>query len=258
MRPARIGRIFLQVAVPAALATVLLAGAAAGAGPLASPHYRIAAGALAGVSGRVAAQACPTVARPPCPSPVPPAAQPQAGGLDPTLARALEQRAAAGPLAVELFVMSRCPYGNLAEDALLPWLAAHPAVNFSLQFIADQAAGAAAGARFTSLHGPAEVTEDLRQVAVSQAAPGKLAGYLQCRAGNYQQEDGWRACAARAGLDPSRLADPDSDPAAAEGLAASLQHAASLDVHASPTLYLNGERYANTIFMLPAAAGGCR
>ena len=84
---------------------------------------------------------------------------------EPSLKEILEQRMR-GPMKpqVELFVMSFCPFGVQAEKELLPFIAKYgDAVDFNLRFIANLAEEDASGEpKFTSLHGEAEVIENLR------------------------------------------------------------------------------------------------
>ncbi|MDR3576980.1 MAG: hypothetical protein P4L50_24205 [Anaerolineaceae bacterium] len=165
--------------------------------------------------------------------------------LDPSLQTKLDALAASGKkVQLELFVMSLCPYGNMAETVLLPWLQAHPgAANLSLQFIA-----AASGSDFQSLHGPNEVSEDLRQLALIKQYPAKLNGYLSCRSANYSDPNGWIACAVNQGLKTDDISKLAQSTDTASALRTSLTRANGLGVQASPTLFLNGSVYNGAIF----------
>ena len=165
--------------------------------------------------------------------------------LNPGLQTKLDQMAAGGQkIQLELFVMSLCPYGNMAETVLLPWLKAHPtSADLKLQFIA-----ASNGSDFQSLHGPAEVSEDLRQLALIQQYPAKLNDYLACRSANYADANGWIACAVNQGLKPDEITTLSQSAAAASALRTSLTRANGLGVQGSPTLYLNGSIYNGAIF----------
>jgi len=165
--------------------------------------------------------------------------------LDPGLQAKLDQLAAGGQkLHLELFVMSLCPYGNMAETVLLPWLQAHPSgADLSLQFIAAES-----GSGFQSLHGPNEVSEDLRQLALARQYPAKLNDYLACRSANYSDPNGWIACAVNQGLKPDEITQLAQSAATASALRSSLSLADSLGVQASPTLHLNGSPYNGAIF----------
>jgi predicted DsbA family dithiol-disulfide isomerase len=165
--------------------------------------------------------------------------------LDPGLQAKLDQLATSGQkLHLELFVMSLCPYGNMAETVLLPWLKTHPSdADLSLQFIAAEN-----GSNFQSLHGPNEVSEDLRQLALAQHYPAKLNDYLACRSANYSDPNGWIACAVNQGLKADEISQFAQSAGSASALRTSLTRANSLGVQASPTLYLNGSAYSGAIF----------
>src|SRR5271157_4334952 len=125
------------------------------------------------------------------------------------------------PFQLDLFVMSKCPYGNIAEVVLLPWLQNHPgAADFHLWYIAsgDLTNG------FQSLHGPTEVMEDLRQEAILTNYPAKLNDYLACRNANYSDDSGWIDCASQVGLDNNELDSLAQTPENANALAQNVQH----------------------------------
>jgi hypothetical protein len=178
------------------------------------------------------------------------AAAPTESGAQPSLsadfAARLNQLASTGqPFQLDLFVMSKCPYGNIAEAVVLPWLEAHPgAIDFHLWFIASGDASSG----FQSLHGPTELAEDLRQEAILSHYPAKLNDYLSCRNANYSDDNGWIACAVNLGLKPDVITRLAQSAATAAALRTSLTRADSLGVQASPTLYLNGSIYNGAIF----------
>ncbi|MFH1546610.1 MAG: hypothetical protein ABIE14_04495, partial [Patescibacteria group bacterium] len=70
--------------------------------------------------------------------------------------------------AVELFVMSHCPFGTQAEKAILPAIEAlGDSVDFQLKFVNY------------AMHGETEVLEQLQQFAISEKYPEKLIPYLK-------------------------------------------------------------------------------
>jgi hypothetical protein len=89
---------------------------------------------------------------------------------------------------------------------------------------------------FSSLHGPAEVLENLRQIALAAEAPERLLDYIAVRAADPGGD--WRAVARGLGIDPERVAA--GLPAARERLRADAERGRALGVAASPTLRLNG------------------
>ncbi len=70
---------------------------------------------------------------------------------------------------VELFVMSQCPYGTQIEKGLLPVIDALASkASFDVKFC-DY-----------SMHGKAELDEELRQVCIKKIAPNDYFTYLKC------------------------------------------------------------------------------
>jgi len=128
---------------------------------------------------------------------------------------------------VELFVMSQCPYGIEAEKAIIPALKEfQDQVDFYLYFIADEADEKALdgsfeedvenfvspegmemelcrgeaiyeGGRFKSLHGQAEIDENIRQAIIAKYYPQRFLDYLLYRAENYQENE-WEQAAVSA------------------------------------------------------------
>ncbi|MEK9135796.1 MAG: multiheme c-type cytochrome, partial [Bacteroidota bacterium] len=100
---------------------------------------------------------------------------------------------------VELFVMSFCPPGTEAEKRLIPILREFgDSVQFRLRFIAEEE-----GENFKSLHGQAEVEEDIRQLVIEKYYPEKLFDYLLCRVKDLKRS--WQPCAESVGLDVQRI-----------------------------------------------------
>jgi len=92
---------------------------------------------------------------------------------------------------VQLFVMSQCPYGVQAENAIKPVLdALKDKISFELRFIANSDGKGG----FTSLHGQAEVDENIRQVCAAKYAPDTYMDYVICRNKNYRSTE-WESCA---------------------------------------------------------------
>jgi hypothetical protein len=70
---------------------------------------------------------------------------------------------------VQLFVMANCPYGLQVEKGIMPAIKAlGKTVDFKLEFC-DY-----------SMHGNAEVAEELNQTCIAQNEPTKLSTYLEC------------------------------------------------------------------------------
>jgi hypothetical protein len=140
---------------------------------------------------------------------------------------------------LDLFVMSQCPYGVQALNAMEEVLK-----NFKgspLAFNVHYIANGSAKAGFQSLHGPAEVAEDLRELCAIEryGKDTKFMSYVLCRNKDIRSTD-WEQCAT-GGIDAKAIK------ACAEGdegkrlLEASLTRSNALAVNASPTWLANGK-----------------
>ncbi len=93
--------------------------------------------------------------------------------------------------AVELFVMSYCPYGLQAEKGILPVVELLGSkIDFQLKFV-DYA-----------MHGDKEIDENLRQYCIQKNTPSKFSAYLEC----FTKQDNASACLISAKIDSSSLA----------------------------------------------------
>lgn len=92
--------------------------------------------------------------------------------------------------AVELFVMSHCPYGTQIEKGILPVLdALGDKIDFELKFC-DYA-----------MHGEKELDEELQQYCIQKEEPDKLISYLQCFLEDGKSEE----CVKKADVNASKL-----------------------------------------------------
>lgn len=154
---------------------------------------------------------------------------------------AAAQEAALVPVKVELFVMSQCPYGVMAEEALFPALdRLGDAVDFRLHFI-----GSVEGdGSLSSMHGEGEVRADLLQVCAAKLAPKGYRAVVSCM--NQEPEaipDNFATCAQKAGLDAAAVtacADGDQGKAL---LKASFEYANQLGVEGSPSMAIGDKPF---------------
>ncbi|HII14859.1 MAG TPA: hypothetical protein HA362_00945 [Nanoarchaeota archaeon] len=153
---------------------------------------------------------------------------------------------------VNLFVMSQCPYGVQAEDALKPVLdALGTIIEFRLNYIAS-----ASGDGFQSLHGQAEVDEDIRQVCAAKIAPNKYLNYIACQNKDAKNVgSNWEKCAVESGIDKSALKACAEGPEGKGLLSASIKQANLFGATGSPTINIDGEDYggARTASAMQAA-----
>lgn len=143
---------------------------------------------------------------------------------------------------VELFVMSQCPYGVMAENALIPVLEEFGNdVDFTLYFIASETETG-----FRSLHGETELNEDLRQICIAENYPQEnFFNYLACVNTDYGNiSDIWEGCASSNGIDVQKIKNCSESAEAEEILKEHIKKGDELGVSGSPTFYFNGERYS--------------
>jgi|TARA_Y100000310_G_scaffold329278_1_gene398807 hypothetical protein len=141
---------------------------------------------------------------------------------------------------LDLFVMSQCPYGTMAEDLVMPIVEDFGSdVNFNLYFIANPA-----GDGFSSLHGQPEVDEDMRQLYIIKNNPEKFFDYLECFNPDYRNpEASFEACADELGLDADAITSFIESDEGKALFAENIQKSTELGIGGSPTFYINGEPY---------------
>jgi len=104
---------------------------------------------------------------------------------------------------IDLFVMSLCPYGQEVETELIQELReAAGGVLPALRIHYILYSRPADGGRLTSLHGDAELREDVVQMLLRDRYPDVYWSYLLLRA---RSADPWESLAARAGLAPADI-----------------------------------------------------
>jgi len=145
------------------------------------------------------------------------------------------------PVQVELFVMSRCPYGVQAENALFPAIdQMGDTVEFHLHFIGETADDGS----LASMHGESEVRGDLLQLCAAKVAPKAYRAVISCMNEDPQSvPDSFGGCAQKAGVDVAAVtacADGDDGKAL---LKASFQHAEQLGVQGSPSMAIDGKPF---------------
>lgn len=141
------------------------------------------------------------------------------------------------PKTVELFVMSHCPFGNKAEEAMMEVIEALPDIDVEIYFIADYENG-----KFSSMHGEEEVNENLRQVCIIHHYPEKIWDYLACITKNYTKSaEIWKNCAESAGIDVNLIENCWEGEEGKELLRENIERAKTLGFSASPTFLINGK-----------------
>jgi len=155
---------------------------------------------------------------------------------------------------LELFVMSFCPFGLEAERRLIPKVRKYlDKVDFKIYFIAERDEKAKGGELpFRSLHGKAEVVEDIRQVVIQRIFPEKFFDYLLCRAGNLREP--WVKCARKVGIDVMRVNDVMESGEGLRWFEENIKRGNELGIRGSPTLLLNGRRIS--VWRVAGRGGG--
>ncbi|MEW6379200.1 MAG: hypothetical protein AB1611_06300 [bacterium] len=147
---------------------------------------------------------------------------------------------------LDLFVMSYCPFGVRAEKALDRIMAEYGSkLDLQLYFIAQSRTDSTSDKladSFTSLHGLPEVEEDFRQVLIQKHFPEKLLPYLRLRNENIKTTD-WKECATKAGIDLQKLEELIAAKGSQQLFRENLVKAQTMNIHASPTLFIDNVRY---------------
>lgn len=141
---------------------------------------------------------------------------------------------------LDLFVMSKCPYGVQVEEALAPVRAQlGNGLEIEINYIGQGEAGA-----LKSMHGESEVRGDIVQLCADKVAPEKAFDFIACQNQDWKNVDtNWEGCATSTGIDLAALktcADGDEGQALA---AASFAKAQEMKAKGSPTIFLDGKPY---------------
>lgn len=153
-----------------------------------------------------------------------------------------------------LFVMSFCPYGNQAEDAMLPVIGLlKDKANFQLHYViySNYQGGGPTycldkESKYCSMHGIQEVHQDVRELCVQKYQPDKLWDFVSkinagCTAQN--ADTCWEAIAKTAGIDTAKIKTCQTNEATTL-LASELALNTKYGVQGSPTLLVNETEFS--------------
>lgn len=148
-----------------------------------------------------------------------------------------------GPVNVEFYVMSQCPYGTQVEDAIKPVLdVMGDDVNFRLEFIASETNGT-----FNSLHGLPEVLGDALQLCAQKLYPKDFMKMVVCMNQDASQiPNNFADCALENGLDADAIFNCFNSPEAPQLLSDSINKSDAVGARGSPTMYINGKLYSGS------------
>ena len=172
------------------------------------------------------------------------AGEARGAGQSPAAAKAAKEEPRA-TVPLDLYVMSHCPWGVKAENVIIPAVKSlDPYVQLRLYFIAEpQPAAAGQPARFTSMHGDAEVAENLRQVCAAKHYPDRYLDYILSRNKNVPDPN-WQPAAQEAGLEPNAIEACVQGAEGAALLEENLKARTARNATSSPTIDIAGAPYA--------------
>ncbi len=138
---------------------------------------------------------------------------------------------------LQVFIMSDCPYGRKAIEALKPVIENFEGkIKYDVHYIAGETAGG-----FNSLHGQYEVDEDIIQLCVKEHSPSAWFDYLYCRSINGVRGVDWKKCAAETNVDADAVQACFEGEEGASLLREDIKIAESLGVGGSPTWMANNK-----------------
>jgi len=146
-------------------------------------------------------------------------------------------------LNIDLFVMSQCPAGTVAENEMAGVVDMFSdQIDVNVHFI-GYVTKAGDQIQIDSLHGEPEVREDMRQACIMRDNSGKYWDYLTCLNKNYQNaEQVWESCAVASNIDSKQVVDcMEADGVSL--LAENMQLSMEKNIMVSPTYHFNGEDY---------------
>ncbi|GEM_PF-245851 len=142
---------------------------------------------------------------------------------------------------LKVFVMTHCPFGLRALDAMKDVLKAFGTeIKFDIHYIVTDMGG-----EFNALHGQIEVDESIRQLCVKKMVPEnyKFMDYIWCRnetIRNQEPDTAWTKCAELVGLESAKV-EECFNKEGKELLKAEAALALSLNISASPTWLVNNK-----------------
>jgi len=149
--------------------------------------------------------------------------------------------AAPTPIAVEMFVMSLCPYGVMAENELFPVLdQLGDSVDFKMHFIGSFDDNGVP----VTMHGDGELRGDLLQACSAKVAPKAYRAVIACMNQDPEGIPGnFEDCAKKAGIDAAAVTACAGGDEGAAMLKASFEYADSLGVEGSPSMTIAGKPF---------------
>ncbi|MFA5162142.1 MAG: hypothetical protein WC421_07835 [Elusimicrobiales bacterium] len=144
------------------------------------------------------------------------------------------------PGQLDLYVMSMCPYGVLAERTIMDAMEKNllpQGTTVQVHYILDAEKDKDGVVQFSSMHGSAEWEENLRQLIIARDYPDKFWKYLAERNKDYHSSL-WDKAASAAGIDPQRIITAFDS--ARPLLEAEAALAKEMNINGSPTFVWEG------------------
>ncbi len=151
---------------------------------------------------------------------------------------------------MDLFVMSKCPFGIEAEQVIYP-VAKKAGISLSIYYIANFSSNPNPAANqkpymLSSLHGETEIEEDMRQLCVKKYFPQKYFGYILARNKDINNSQWEKAAIETLGRDAEAIIRKCQNEEGKTLLEKNMLFAAELRIGASPTiLWENQRRFEN-------------
>ncbi len=141
---------------------------------------------------------------------------------------------------LELFVMSQCPFGVMAENTIIDAIEKGKIskdIKVEIHYIADAFKDADGNLKFYSLHGEEEWKENIRQIIIKKYYPDKFYTYLKERNKNYSSGE-WQNAAKAVGIEPNDIENKFEE--GKNEFLKDIEYTNSLGINVSPTFILNG------------------
>lgn len=144
---------------------------------------------------------------------------------------------------VDLFVMSQCPYGTMALDALKEVKEAFKGdkLDININYIANETEPG----KFRSLHGQPEVDENIRELCAIKHFPNDSMEYIWCRNKNIRSAE-WKPCA-KGKIKANVIEKCSTGPEGIKLFTDNIKIANELGIGASPTWIINNNQKASGV-----------
>jgi glutaredoxin len=154
-------------------------------------------------------------------------------------AEADKQPAAEALVTMNLYVMSKCPFGVQALDAVIPAVEKlEGAVDLKIEYIGT----ISPEGKLESMHGEPELEGNIIQQCTQAIAPDKHFPMILCMDENWREIPGnWKACAEKVGVDVKAIETCKDGDQGQQLAKASFERSQQAGAMGSPTIKVNGQ-----------------